>query len=175
MTYTLDQLNRASAGEAMEMLDGLYEHTPWVAREAIKQRPFADADALQAALVAALDAGKMEQKLELIRVHPELAGKAMEDNTLTAESTSEQKQAGLTNCSPEELARIRQMNKDYNVKFGFPFVLCVRGPSGDGLTRHQIMDIFARRLDNDPAIELNEALHQINLIATLRLRDRFAG
>ena len=75
-----------------------------------------------------------------------LAGKAMEANTLTAESTGAQKRAGLTACTPEELARIRQLNADYGARFGFPFVLCVRGPRGTGLTKQQILDNFARRL-----------------------------
>ena len=71
---------------------------------------------------------------------PELAGKAMVAKTLTSESTSEQSTAGLTNCTPEEFARIQQLNADYNAKFGFPFILAVRGPRGTGLTRQQIIE-----------------------------------
>ena len=73
--------------------------------------------------------------------------------TLTAESTNEQGKAGLTDCTPEEFARIQQLNADYNAKFGFPFILAVRGPRGEGLTRHQIIDTFARRLAHHPDFE----------------------
>jgi N-carbamoyl-L-amino-acid hydrolase len=82
----------------------------------------------------------------LIRAHPELAGKAMVAKTLTAESTNEQNKAGLTDCTPEEFARIQQLNADYNARFGFPFILAVRGPRGLGLSKAEIIDTFARRL-----------------------------
>jgi N-carbamoyl-L-amino-acid hydrolase len=77
------------------------------------------------------DAGR-ERQLALIRAHPELAGKAMVSQTLTAESTNEQGKAGLTDCTPEEFARIQRLNADYNAKFGWPFILAVRGPRGTG-------------------------------------------
>jgi N-carbamoyl-L-amino-acid hydrolase len=91
-------------------------------------------------------------QVALIRAHPELAGKAMVSNTLTAESTHEQSKAGLTKCTPEELARIQTLNGDYNAKFGFPFILAVRGPRGTGLSKREILDTFARRLHNHPAL-----------------------
>jgi N-carbamoyl-L-amino-acid hydrolase len=102
------------------------------------------------------DAGT-DKQLTLIRAHPELAGKAMVSNTLTAESTNEQGKAGLTHCTPEEFARIQQLNADYNAKFGFPFILAVRGPRGTGLTKQQIIDTFARRCRQPPDFELAEA------------------
>jgi N-carbamoyl-L-amino-acid hydrolase len=98
------------------------------------------------------DAGR-DAQLALIRAHPELAGKAMVSNTLTAESTHEQSKAGLTNCTPEEFARIQTLNADYNAKFGFPFILAVRGPRGTGLSKREIIDTFERRLDNHPDFE----------------------
>jgi N-carbamoyl-L-amino-acid hydrolase len=114
-----------------------------------------------------------EAQLALIRAHPELAGKAMVSQTLTAESTHEQGTAGLTDCSPEEFARIQQLNADYNARFGFPFILAVRGPRGTGLSRSQIIDTFARRLDNHPGFERAEALRSIHRIAEIRLADKF--
>jgi hypothetical protein len=85
-------------------------------------------------LVAAVRASGREAQLGLIRAHPELAGKAMVAKTLTAESTHEQGKAGLTACTPDEFARIQVLNDSYNQKFGFPFILAVRGPRGTGLT-----------------------------------------
>jgi N-carbamoyl-L-amino-acid hydrolase len=116
-----------------------------------------------------------EAQLALIRAHPELAGKAMVAQSLTAESTHEQSAAGLTHCSPEEFARLQQLNRDYNARFGFPFILAVRGPRGTGLTRAQIIDTFARRLDNHPDVERAEALRNIHRIAEIRLNDKFAA
>ena len=92
-----------------------------------------------------------EAQLALIRAHPELAGKAMVARTLTAESTNEQGKAGLTACTPEEFDRIQQLNADYNSRFGFPFILAVRGPRGNGLGKQAIIETFARRLRNLPA------------------------
>ncbi|MPM63005.1 hypothetical protein SDC9_109883 [bioreactor metagenome] len=112
-------------------------------------------------------------QLGLIRAHPELAGKAMVSNTLTAESPNEQSKAGLTQCTPEEFARIQQLNADYNQRFGFPFILAVRGPRGTGLSKQEIIDTFARRLDNHPDFECAEALRNIHRIAEIRLNDKF--
>lgn len=173
MTYTIEQLNHASASEARQMLDGLYEHSPWVAEGALHARPFGSVQDLADALVAALDRGNEDAKMTLIRAHPELAGKAAAAGTLTAESTSEQSMVGLNACTPEELARIRQLNHDYQEKFGFPPIICVRGPTGRGLTKHAIIEAFSQRMHNTLEQETAEALHQINLIANLRLKDKF--
>ena len=173
MPITLDQLNAASPEEAARMLDGLYEHTPWIAAEALKERPFQSLAHLKHAMAQALARGTAEQQLALIRAHPELAGKAMVAQTLTAESTHEQGQAGLTDCTPEEFARIQQLNADYNARFGFPFILAVRGPRGTGLSKRQIIDTFARRVGNHPDVERAEALRNIHRIAEIRLADKF--
>ncbi|HPK31982.1 2-oxo-4-hydroxy-4-carboxy-5-ureidoimidazoline decarboxylase [Ottowia sp.] len=175
MPYTLDQLNTASQAEAEKMLDGLYEHTPWIAAEALKHRPFKSLAQLKHVMAEVLARADQDAQLALIRAHPELAGKAMVAKTLTTESTNEQGKAGLTDCTPEEFARIQKLNADYNAKFGFPFILAVRGPRGTGLTRQQIIEAFARRLDNHPDFELAEALRNIHRIAEIRLADKFGA
>ena len=88
MALTLEQLNSASPEAALAMLDGLYEHSPWIAQAALAQRPFQSLAQLKYAMVQALAASSEQKKLDLIRAHPELAGKAMETNALTAESTN---------------------------------------------------------------------------------------
>ena len=175
MSHTLDEFNRASPAEAELMLDGLYEHTPWIAARAVQARPFRSLAQLKHAMADVLDKAGVDAQLALIRAHPELAGKAMQAGTLTPESTGEQTRAGLTACTPEELARIQQLNRDYNARFGFPFVLCVRGPRGSGLGKQQIIDTFARRLAGHPDFERAEALRQIHRIAEIRLADKFAA
>ncbi len=155
------------------MLDGLYEHSPWIAAQALQQRPYRSLAQLKHGMVRVLAAAGQDAQLALIRAHPELAGKAMANNTLTAESTNEQNRAGLTRCTPGELARIAQLNSDYAARFGFPFVLAVRGPRGLGLTKSEILATFERRLLNHPGFELQECLRNIHRIAEIRLNDKF--
>ena len=173
MALTLEQLNQATPDAALAMLDGLYEHSPWIAQAALAQRPFASLAQLKHAMVRVLAQAPIDAQLALIRAHPELAGKAMVANTLTAESTLEQNRAGLTQCTPEEFAQIQQLNADYNARFGFPFILAVRGPRGLGLAKQEIIATFARRLNHHPDFERNEALRNIHRIAEIRLNDKF--
>lgn len=156
-------------------LDGLYEHSPWVVEIALAQNPqgFESMAALKVALALAVESSSLDKKLTLIRAHPELAGKAMVDKTLTSESTNEQGKAGLTHCTPEEFAKIQKLNADYNAKFGWPFILAVRGARGTGLSKAQIMQTFERRLGYPTDYEMAECLRQINRIAEIRLDDKF--
>jgi N-carbamoyl-L-amino-acid hydrolase len=175
MPLTLQEINAAPLNKAVQLLDGLYEHSPWIAQAALAQRPFRSLAHLKhtmARIVA--DAGR-EKQLELLRAHPELVGKAMVSNSLTAESTSEQSKAGLTHCTPEEFARIQQLNAAYDVRFGFPFILAVRGPRGTGLARQEIIATFARRLEHHPEFELAEALRNVHRVVELRLNDKFGA
>ena len=173
MPITLNQLNSASREEAAQMLDGLYEHSPWIAEQALNERPFKSLAHLKHAMCEVLQHAGRDAQLGLIRAHPELAGKAMVSQTLTAESTNEQTKAGLTDCTPEEFARIQQLNADYNAKFGWPFILAVRGPRGVGLNKAQIIEAFARRLHGHPDFELAECLRNIHRIVEIRLNDKF--
>ena len=170
---TLDKLNAAAPAEFVALLDGTYEHSPWVAELAYAKRPFATLTALKHALMCSVrDAGR-EVQLKLIRAHPELAGKAMVSKSLTAESTNEQGKAGLTDCTPAEFAHIQQLNASYNAKFGWPFILAVRGPRGTGLSRAEIIATFERRLAGHPDFEFAESLRNIHRIAEIRLNDKF--
>jgi N-carbamoyl-L-amino-acid hydrolase len=173
MPITLDQLNAAPLAEAAMLLDGLYEHSPWIAEQALAQRPFASLAALKHAMVRVLNQAGVEPQLALIRAHPELAGKAMVSQSLTAESTHEQAKAGLTHCTLEEFAHLQQLNADYNAKFGFPFILAVRGPRGTGLSKAEIIATFERRLHHPVDFERAECLRNIHRIAEIRLNDKF--
>ena len=143
MKLTLETLNNASRSDALRLLDGLYEHSPWIADRALDARPFFSLAHLKYEMTQVVDRASQDKQLELIRAHPELAGKAMVSDDLTAESTSEQSRAGLRHCTSEEFSRLQQLNSDYNARFGFPFILAVRGPRGSGLSRQQIIDTFA--------------------------------
>lgn len=170
---TLAHLNRATPAEFTAALDGVYEHSPWIAEAAAPKRPFATLAQLKYALVTVLrDAGR-EAQVALIRAHPELAGKAAVAQTLTAESTHEQGQAGLADCTPAEFERLHTLNTAYNAKFGWPFTLAVRGPRGAGLHRREIIETFERRVGHHPDFELAECIRNIHRIAEIRLNDKF--
>lgn len=168
---TLSDLNSCDAATFVEHLRGIYEHSPWIPQRAAAQRPFANATALKLALQDVVSAATLDEQLGLIREHPELAGKAAVAGQLTAESTSEQAKSGLHLCSAEEFATLHRLNADYNAKFGFPFILAVKGPDGQGLTRRHVIATFTRRLKNQRADEIAECLRQIKRIAEIRLND----
>jgi len=173
---TLAWLNAAPADEALAALDGIYEHSPWFAEAALKQRPaggFASLTRLKHALVQAVREAGREAQLALVRAHPELAGKAAIAGALTAESAGEQAKAGLDQCTPEEFAQVQRLNAAYTARFGWPFVLAVRGPRGLGLHRSTIIATLERRLKGHPDFELAEALRNIHRIAEIRLNDKF--
>jgi N-carbamoyl-L-amino-acid hydrolase len=170
---TLAELNAASAPAFTNLLDGVYEHSPWIATRTWAARPFSTLAALKAALVQTVRQASRDEQLSLIRAHPELAGKAAVAGQLTAESTDEQSRAGLSHCTPEEFARITALNAEYTARFGWPFILAVRGPRGAGMSRVQIIATLERRIDNPPDFEFAEALRQIHRIAELRLNEKF--
>jgi N-carbamoyl-L-amino-acid hydrolase len=172
MSPTLQHLNTLDQVGFTALLGGIYEHSPWIAEQAWSSRPFHSLAQLKCALVQVVPKAPTETQLALIRAHPELAGLAMVANTMTAESTSEQSGAGLSHCTPQEFALIRQLNDDYRSKFGWPFILAVRGPRGLGLSRGDIIATLQRRLQNPVDFERAECLRQIHRIAELRLNDK---
>jgi N-carbamoyl-L-amino-acid hydrolase len=172
-TLTLQALNALDGAGFVAALDGIYEHSPWIAERAAAARPFRTLTHLKHAMAQVVRQASEAEQLGLIRAHPELAGKAAVAGELTAESTHEQRTAGLTHCTPAEFERLQQLNRDYNARFGFPFILAVRGPRGLGLSRQQIIDTFARRLRHSLAFERAECLRQIHRIAEIRLNDKF--
>ena len=151
----------------VERYGGIYEHSRWVAERAFKALP-ADADqaAIRAALAASVDGAGRAMQLELIRAHPDLAGRAALAGSLTRDSTDEQQSAGIDQCSEEELARFHDLNSRYKKKFGFPFVMAVRGRQ-----RSEILAAFEQRLAGSPDAEFARALEEIHKIAGLRLEE----
>lgn len=161
---TLEALNDAAPTEFVATLADIFEHSPWVAEGAEGARPFASRDALLDAMIAVVLAAPHPQKLALIRAHPDLAGRLAVRGGLTEASTAEQASAGLDQCTAEEFTRFQTLNEAYKAKFGFPFVMAVKGKS-----RAEILDSFAQRLENDEEAEFDAALEQIAEIARLRL------
>jgi OHCU decarboxylase len=149
----------------------VYEHSPWIA-ESLFDRGLNEEhetlDGLAAALRAIVEGGDRAQQLALLRAHPDLAGKLAVAGELTAESRGEQAGAGLDQCSPAEFARFQELNKIYTRRFGFPFILAVKGKK-----RSEILAGFEARVGNDPTVEFRAALDQVHRIAYLRLQDLY--
>jgi 2-oxo-4-hydroxy-4-carboxy-5-ureidoimidazoline decarboxylase len=162
---TLSQLNRFSQAEFTQALGAVFEHSPWIANRAWAARPFESVNILHAAMVQVLNNASEQEKLALICAHPELAGKEAKAGTLTSESKSEQRGAGLDQCTAQELESLRNLNKRYREKFGFPFVVAVKG-----LTRNDILSAIAQRLENEKQEEFGRCLHEITKIALFRLQ-----
>lgn len=168
-TILLSELNQMSAADFTAALGAIFEHSPWVAEQAAAERPFAGVNALHAAMTAKIEAAGTAAQLKLIRAHPELGGKLAVRGELTAESTQEQAGAGLNQCSPQEFTELTELNARYGEKFGFPFILAVRGHS-----RQSIIAEFRRRIEFTPEQEQQESLRQIYRIGLFRLQDLVA-
>ena len=172
MSQAWHDFNHGTPQQAQALLQGLYEHSPWLVEAVLPGRPYASPAALKWALTQALDSAGEQAQEALIRAHPELAGKAALAGTLTTESTDEQSRAGLAHCTEAEYAELHQLNNAYRERFGWPFILAVRGPRGTGLGRAQILQAMRRRLLATPEAERRECIRQIHRIAELRLNDK---
>ena len=148
-------------------LGDIYEHAPWVAEAVHGQRPFASLAALHEAMIAAVRAASAEQRLALLKGHPDLAGKAARAGTMTADSKAEQASAGLDRLSEAEYAAFHRLNDAYREKFGIPFIVCVRRHSKDSILRQ-----FERRLQNDAAAETKARWPRSSASRALRLDQR---
>jgi 2-oxo-4-hydroxy-4-carboxy-5-ureidoimidazoline decarboxylase len=160
----LEYLNTCPLDEFVAVLGGIFEHAPWVAKQAFTFRPFATVAALHEAMMEVVRTAPRSLQLDFVRGHPELGTKVGRITTLTAASKAEQGGLGLDRLSDEEYARFTQLNAAYRQRFSLPFVICVRRHSRDSILRH-----FERRLANAPETEFQSALDEIGLITRLRL------
>jgi allantoate deiminase/N-carbamoyl-L-amino-acid hydrolase len=162
----LGELNALPTDAFVAQLGAIFEHSPWVAARVAGKRPFADLRALHAAMSAAVLAADEATQLTLIRAHPELAGRAAIRGELTTESRREQKGAGLSACTPEQFTLLQSLNGDYGKRFGFPFILAVKGHTPDSVIAQ-----LETRVAHSPADERQVALEQICRIARFRLAE----
>jgi 2-oxo-4-hydroxy-4-carboxy-5-ureidoimidazoline decarboxylase len=167
---SLAQLNAASDAQFVNLLGCIYEHSDWVPTRILDQRPFQSPVDLRDAMSGTVDAADDGKKLALILSHPDLAGKLARAGALTKESTLEQAGLGLDRLSDEEYELFTRNNESYREKFGFPFIVCVRLT-----TRQGVLDAFETRLNHSREMEISEALVQIHHIARLRLEDAISG
>lgn len=163
---TLASLNALDRSAFTTALGHLFEHSPWIEEETWPRRPFRDAAHLHAELCATMRAAGSTRQLDLIRAHPDLAGRLARQNALTADSTREQASAGLDRLTEVELAEFQRLNTAYLARFGFPFIICARLNA-----KSAILAAMQARLSNAPEIEFATALGEIEKIAQLRLND----
>jgi OHCU decarboxylase len=164
---SISQVNDLSEKEFVARFGSLYEHSPWVAEQAWNAHPFASLDDLRGAMAEAVRVAPEGRKVELIRAHPDLAGKAAVAGELTRESEGEQASAGLDRLSPEEYEAFTRMNREYREKFGFPMIVAVR----EHANKESILRNAEERLGHSGEQEIETALDEIHKIARLRLED----
>jgi len=164
MAVRIKFINESDAPGFVDLLGGIFEHAPWVAERAYLLGPFSSLANLHEAMVNVVRGASGEEQLGLLRAHPELAGREAQAGTLTADSTSEQRSAGLNALTREEMERVSRLNRAYRERFGFPFIIAVRRHTKDG-----ILAEFERRLGNDTESERLECLEQVYIITRLRL------
>jgi len=162
----MQEVNELGREAFIERFGRLFEHSPWVAADAWSDRPFADEDELFEALRSAMYSAPMDRKLALIRAHPDLAGRAAIEGTLTRSSKTEQASAGLDRLTPDEYEAFTRLNGAYRERFGFPFVVCVREH-----TKESILRVAAERLEHTRDEEVRVALEEIAKIARLRMQE----
>src|SRR5262249_46747982 len=155
-TVSLDELNAVDAAGFVAALGDIYEHAPWVAQAVSAKRPFRTLAALQEAMAAAVRGAPADRRLDLIKAHPDLPGKAARGGSPTASSRAEQASAGLDRLSEAEFAQFHGLNDAYRKKFAMPFIICVRRHGKDSILRQ-----FERRLQNDRDAETETALAEI--------------
>jgi OHCU decarboxylase len=159
---TIGDLNVLDQTSFVAAIGWVFEHSPWVAERAFHGRPFASLDALHAAMTDQVERATFAESLALLKAHPDLGARAR----LSEASTAEQAGAGLDSLMPGEFEELHRLNAAYRDRFGFPFLLAVKGS-----TKHDILRALQARMEATPEDEYREALRQVYRIARFRLED----
>ena len=163
---TVDELNASGRAAFVETLGWIFEDSPWVAERVWERRPFRSLDDLHAAMTQVVAHATDAEQLALLRAHPDLGTRARVSDA----STGEQRGAGLDRLTPDEFARLQQLNTDYRSRFGFPFLFAVTGS-----TRHDVLAALEARSTRTRAEEFADALQQVYKIARFRLERLLEG
>ena len=160
----INKINKLPQSEFIKVFANIFENARWIAEELYKQKPFEDFDELSSKMIGIFDTSSKEKKLKILIAHPDLANKT-KISSLTPDSLKEQTSAGLDQCTKEEFNEFKKLNDAYK-KFGFPFILAVKGKS-----KIEILNNFRKRVNSEPKVELEEAIKQVKKIASLRLAN----
>lgn len=167
MAWKLSEVNAMTAEVFTANFGDVAEHAPWVASQAASARPYRNRDQMVSAFASAVTQSSQSDKLELLRAHPDLAGKAAIAGTLTPDSKREQQAAGLDSLTPAEFARLSELNVAYISRFGFPFILAVKGAS-----KKQVLAAIAARVERSREEEFSAAVSEVCRILRFRIEDR---
>jgi len=160
----INKINKLAKSEFVKVFANIFENATWIAEELYKLKPFLDFDELSLKMINIFEETSKEKKLKILNNHPDLGNKA-KITSLTIDSLKEQTNAGLDQCTKEEFDEFSKLNHNYK-KFGFPFILAVKGKN-----KIEILNNFKKRINSEPDVEFNEAIKQVKKIASLRLED----
>ena len=160
----INKINELSKSEFIKIFANIFENARWIAEELHNQKPFDNFEELSSKMLNIFETATKEKQLKILNAHPDLANKA-KINLLTPDSLKEQTSVGLDQCTEEELNEFGKLNDSYK-KFGFPFILAVKGK-----TKIEILNNFKKRISSDPETEFDEAIKQVKLIGSLRLAE----
>ena len=160
----INKINKLSKSEFIKVFANIFENARWIAEELYNQKPFDNFEALSSKMLNIFEATTREKQLKIFNAHPDLANK-IKISLLTPDSLKEQTSAGLDQCTEEEFNEFKKLNDIYK-KFGFPFILAVKGK-----TKIEILNNFRKRVSSDPKIEFDEAVKQVKQIASFRLSE----
>ena len=160
----INKINKLPQSEFIKVFANIFENARWIAKELYKQKPFGDFNELSSKMMNIFEVSSKEKKLKILNDHPDLGSKA-KISSLTTDSLKEQTNAGLDQCTEAEFDEFKKLNDAYK-KFGFPFILAVKGK-----TKIEILNIFRERIYSNPKKEFDEAVKQVKQIASLRLKE----
>jgi len=160
----INKINKLPQSEFIKVFANIFENALWIAEELYKQKPFKDFNELSSKMINIFEMSSKEKKLKILNNHPDLGNKA-KISLLTPDSLKEQTSVGLDQCTKEEFSEFKKLNDAYK-KFGFPFILAVKGKS-----KIEILNNFRKRVNSEPKVELEEAIKQVKKIASLRLEN----
>ena len=160
----INKINKLSKSEFIKVFANIFENARWIAEELHNQKPFNNFEELSSKMLNIFETATKEKQLKILNAHPDLASKT-KINLLTPDSLKEQTSVGLDQCTEEEFNEFGKLNDSYK-KFGFPFILAVKGK-----TKIEILNNFKKRISSDPETEFDEAIKQVKLIASLRLEE----
>ena len=160
-----NKIEKLSETEFTEVFGDIFENASWIAKKLYSQKPFKNFQDLSEKMISIFDKADNESKLKILNSHPDLADKT-KIAALTSDSNKEQNSAGLNQCTEEEFNEFKNLNDKYKSKFGFPFILAVKGRN-----KSEILTNFRKRILSDKKIEFYEAVKQVKQIASLRLKE----
>ena len=159
---SIDQINELTKNDFIDVFGNVFEKTYWIANKTFNSKPFKSFDELLSIIMQNYENSSKEECLKIFNEHPELAV----EKKLTEDSQKEQTGASLNRCSNEEFNEFKNLNIEYRNKFGFPFIIAVKGKN-----KNEILNNFRRRIKNEINLEFNEAKEQVKKIATFRLNE----